>query len=191
MTMQQGAAYRRWWGAAVRLPQQHLPQGRHQHGKLDELVGELVIGRAEQGTVRPVDPTDHAEEQLRTELAVVKARLEQVGREFGKDKTMPPEVLRGMVAELVAERDRLQGELDDRYAERAWSDPLDGIPPSALRTVWYSGELSLARKRGIIARVTAGSLTVFPASRRGRFFDPDRVSVLVREPRRRLGMVNS
>ncbi len=161
--------------------------------RLDDFVEKLVIGRAEQGKIRPYDAADdHQEERLRTELSAVKARLEQVGREFGKDKTMPPEVLRGMVAELTSERDRLQRELDDLYADRAWSDPLDGIPASELRAVWDSGELSLVRRRGIIARVTAASLTVFPAARRGRGFDPDRVSVLAWEPwRRRRGTVKS
>jgi len=161
--------------------------------KLDKLVEKLVIGRAEQGKIRPydADADDATEERLGTELAAVKARLEQAGREFGKDKTMPPEVLRGMVTELAAERDRLQSELDELHADRAWSDPLDGIEPSELRALWDSDELTLVRKRGIIARVTADSLTVFPATRRGRGFDPDRVSVLAWEPWRRRGTVNS
>ena len=159
--------------------------------RLDELVTELVIGRAEQGKVRPLyDGTDGEEEilSLKTQLDAVDARLAEAGRDFARDKTMPQPFVRAMVAELQGERDQLQARLDELQADAAWSDALDGVPPSELRRLWESDELGFARKRGIIARVTADSLVVFPTHRRGRgAFDPGRVSVLAWEPWRRRG----
>lgn len=159
--------------------------------RLDNMIEDLVIGRAEQGKVRPLYDHDQGEQEilrLKTELDAVDARLGEVGREFARNKAMPRQVVEAAVAELSAERDQLQARLDDLQADAAWSDTLDGIPPSELRRLWHSGELSLARKRGIIARVTANSLVVFPSNRRGKAgFDPARVSVLAWEPWRRRG----
>jgi len=159
--------------------------------RLDKMVEDLVIGRAEQGKVRPLYDGTAAEEEilsLKTQLDAVDARLAEVGRDFARDKAMPRQVVEAAAAELSAEREQLQAKLDALQADAAWSDALDGIPPSELRRLWNSDELSLARKRGIIARVTAGSLVVFPTGRRGRgAFDPGRVSVLAWEPWRRPG----
>jgi DNA invertase Pin-like site-specific DNA recombinase len=159
--------------------------------RLDKMVEELVIGRAERGKVRPLFDGTAAEEEilsLKTQLDAVDARLAEVGRDFARDKTMPQPFVRAMVAELQGERDQLQARLDELQADSAWSDALDGIPPSELRRLWASEELSFARKRGIVARVTADSLAVFPTHRRGKgAFDPGRVSVLAWEPWRRRG----
>ncbi len=131
--------------------------------RLDELIEELVIGRAEQGKVRPLVDGTAAEEELRslkTQLDAVDARLADVGRDFARNKAMPRQVVEAAVAELGAERDGLQAKLDALQADAAWSDALDGIPPS--EGAFDPGRVSV--------------LAWEPWRRPGTAFDPSRAS---------------
>jgi hypothetical protein len=160
--------------------------------QLDDMVTDLVIGKLEREHVEPYgdDDEDRRLAELDAALASVDARLDEVAREFANDRTIPASVLRTVVAELSVERERIEAERSALQADRVWSDALDGLDPSKLRELWESDELSLARKRGIIAKVLKDSLIVSPARVRGRGFDPGRVSVLAWE-RKRPGGVRS
>jgi len=138
---------------------------------LDEAVTDLVLTKLERESVFP--HVDEEQERLADEIEALKARLITVAEEFADDEAVDPDQVRAMSRRL---RKRLN-ELYSRQAERAWSDVLDGIEPAHLRLLWDKDELTLARKRGIIAKVTKGSLLVYPASRRGPGFDPTRVDV--------------
>lgn len=158
--------------------------------QLDDMVADLVIRKLEREHVEPYgdDDDDQRLARLDAALATVDTRLEEAGREFARDKSMPPSVVRAIVIELTTERERTEAERSALQADRAWSDALDGLDPSEVRELWERGELSLARKRGIIAKVTRDTLVVFPATVRGRGFDPARVSVLAWERNRRGGV---
>ncbi len=130
--------------------------------RLDEAVTDLVLTKLERESVRPIAEDD--QDETRAEIETVKNRLIRVAEEFADDEDVDPEQVRAMSRRL---RNRLK-ELYARQAERAWSDVLDVIEPSDLRRLWDSDELTLARKRDIIAKVTKDSLVVYPATRLGR-----------------------
>lgn len=138
----------------------------------DRAVTELVLTKLERESVQPY--SDDEQERIAEEIETLRTRLLRIAEEFADDEDVDPDQVRAMSRRI---RKRMN-ELYARQAERKWADVLDGIEPALLRKLWDKDELTLARKRGIIAKVTKNSLVVYPASRRGRSFDPSRIDVL-------------
>lgn len=156
---------------------------KHDHGcggvtiaeqPVEDIVVDEVVTRIDSGGLTAVLHAGEAEEisAARRELEQVQDELQEVTRAWYA-RELGPEEYDGARQGLRQRRNRLQAVVDT--AQRSQSLPQ---LPSPLEGAWDT--LSLPQQRATLKAVLA-AVTIMPAARLGRTFDPDRVRLSWRE----------
>lgn len=144
-------------------------------GPVDDYITDLVVERLSRPDAADllVDQGRPDVEALRTEARALRARLEEIAREFADDDTMPVSMVRIMTERVQAKLGAVEAQMVDA-GRLSVLGPLAGV--ADVRAVWDG--LDVDRRRAVVDALM--TITLHSPGRGARTFDRATVQIIPR-----------